>query len=584
MTIKFDSILDEADGFGRYQIALLFLMSIPRITIPCHFLMNNFIAAIPSHHCNISSLDADGILGNLSREERLTVSIPVQEDGTLASCHMFSHPQFHLLSNSSSSPSEVAVVECQNGWEYDNSTFISTLATQFDLVCDRRGLAKTSATILFLGVMTGAVFFGVLCDKYGRRSMLLLSYVLAIVFSVASAFSSTFIMYATFRFLTGFALTGITNISFVLNVEWVDTKHRTFIGVFSSVSWTLGNMLLAGFAYLCTDWRMLIITATSPILLATATWWWIPESARWLITNGKAETAYKYLQKCATFNKRKDFTSIVKPESLSTVSTLVPQGHSYTYLDLVKTPQLRRLTLFTGIVWYGVASTYYGISLNITGFGLNLYLTHFIYSAIEVPAKILCYYSLNNVGRRVTQSGTLVLTGFCILINIITPTEYWTFRTVIAVLGKGLSEASFTAVFLYTTELYPTVMRQNGLGYTSFMARLAASICPLIMLLVDMWILLPEIIFCTVAIFSGLIALLLPETQNARLPETIEDIEQGIRKTKANRQNAFTLVCYIVSFCLPYLVCFLILKFTIICFITERDLSISQQRIRVPSL
>lgn len=129
VTMKFDNILDEADGFGRYQIALVLLLFIPRITIPCHFLLNNFIAAIPSHHCDISSLDADGILGNLSREDRLTVSIPAQEDGTPASCHMFSHPQFHLLMNSSSS-TELPVVECQNGWEYDNSTFISTLATQ----------------------------------------------------------------------------------------------------------------------------------------------------------------------------------------------------------------------------------------------------------------------------------------------------------------------------------------------------------------------------------------------------------------------------------------------------------------------
>ncbi|XP_059377007.1 solute carrier family 22 member 7b.1 isoform X1 [Carassius carassius] len=538
--MKFESILDETDGFGRYQIALVLLMFIPRITIPCHFLLNNFIAAIPSHHCNISFLGSEGIFENLTQEERLTVSIPVQDDGTPASCHMFSYPQFHLLSNSSS-PSEVAVVQCQNGWQYDNSTFISTLATQFDLVCKKRGLAKASATIFFVGVMAGTVFFGVLCDKYGRRSMLLVSYVSAIVFSVVSAFSSNYIMFAAFRFLTGFALTGITNISVVLSIEWVDTKHRTFIGVFGSISWSLGNMLLAGFAYLVTDWRMLIITVTSPLLVATGIWWWIPESARWLIANGKTETAYKYLQKCATFNKRRDFTSRVKPEALSTVMTAEHQGHSYTYMDLFKTPQLRRLSIFTGIVWYGVASTYYGISLNITGFGLDLYLTHFIYAAIEVPAKILIYFSLNKVGRRVTQTGTLVLTGFCILINIITPTEYWTFRTVIAVLGKGLSEASFTTVFLYTTELYPTVMRQNGVGYASFMARLGASISPLIMLLEDIRKLLPEVIFCTVAIFSGLIAWLLPETNNTRLPETIEDIEEIRKKpisfTTENQSN-----------------------------------------------
>lgn len=97
------------------------------------------------------------------------------------------------------------------------------------------------------------------------------------------------------------------------------------------------------------------------------------------------------------------------------------------------------------------------------------------------------------------------------------------------------------------------VYRQNGLGYTSFMARLGASISPLIMLLEDKWTLLPEVIFCTLAIFSGLIAWLLPETSNARLPETIEDIEEMRYKKKKWQQiqdKMFSaLVCCIV-FCL----------------------------------
>lgn len=127
--MKFENLLAEVGGFGKYQISIIALLVIPRVTLPFHFLLNNFIAAIPSHHCDISSLDADGILGNLSQEERLTVSIPAQEDGSPASCHMFSQPQFNLLTNSTSS-TELPVVECQNGWEYDNSTFKSALATE----------------------------------------------------------------------------------------------------------------------------------------------------------------------------------------------------------------------------------------------------------------------------------------------------------------------------------------------------------------------------------------------------------------------------------------------------------------------
>lgn len=68
--------------------------------------------------------------------------------------------------------------------------------------------------------------------------------------------------------------------------------------------------------------------------------------------------------------------------------------------------------------------------------------------------------------------------------------------------------------------------RQNGLGYSSFVAWVGVSMSPLVMLLEDVWQLLPHIIYCAVAVGSGLLILLLPETLNTRLPELIEDIEK----------------------------------------------------------
>lgn len=79
------------------------------------------------------------------------------------------------------------------------------------------------------------------------------------------------------------------------------------------------------------------------------------------------------------------------------------------------------ICLVIALCRYGVASTYYGISLNISGFGLDMYLTHFIYAAIEVPAKLMIYCFLNIIGRRKCQAGTLLLTGICIAINIFIP-------------------------------------------------------------------------------------------------------------------------------------------------------------------
>nr|XP_046189427.1 solute carrier family 22 member 7-like [Oncorhynchus gorbuscha] len=325
-------------------------------------MLGNFIAAVPSHRCDLSTLDEEGVFGNLTQEQRLTVTIPVQEDGTPSSCKMFPEPQFNLLSNSNDS--DLATVPWLN---------------------------KATATIFFLGVMFGAMTFGSLSDSFGRKTMLLVSYISGMQFGVASAFSTSFIMLAVLRFFTGFGITGIVIISSVLSVEWVDIEHRKLVGVIDSLSWTFGNSMIPAIAYCVNDWRQLTIVVTSPLVLAILTWRWIPESARWLIANGKFEKANFYLQQCAQINQKQEFASEITPETLSSIIVTERKDRTYSYLDLVRTPKMRRLALLTGIVWYGVASTYYGISFNITGFGLNIYLTQFVYGAIELPVTLSVY-------------------------------------------------------------------------------------------------------------------------------------------------------------------------------------------------
>lgn len=361
--------------------------------------------------------------------------------------------------------------------------------------------------------------------------MLLLSYSITALFGFASAFSYNFPMFAAMRFFTGLGLSGISIITVVLNIEWVDIKHRTGLGVLMSMDWSVTTALLPCLAYFLREWRILTATVTTPLLMAMICWWWIPESARWLISNGKVNDAYFYLSKCAKFNNREEFIDDLTPEALSKVILVENEKRKYSYLDLVKTPKMRALALFSGIVWFGVACTYYGISLNVSGFGVNIYLTQFIYGAIEIPGKLLVLYSLNKIGRRWSQVGMLIMTGLCICCNLFIPEDMGTIRTALGALGKMFSEASFTAIYLYTSELYPTVMRQNGLGYCSFMARLGVSISPLMMFFEDVWAPLPSITFSLVAFAAALSASFLAETRNIRLPETIEDVEQRRRQS-----------------------------------------------------
>nr|XP_020457793.1 solute carrier family 22 member 7-like [Monopterus albus] len=374
-------------------------------------------------------------------------------------------------------------------------------------------------------------------SRFGRRPLLLVSYLSSTIFAVLSAFSPSYVMFVIMRFFTGMSLAGISIISLVLNVEWFGVEHRTFSGIIISLDWTVGSWILVGIAYCVNEWRMLILAVTSPLILAIIAWRWLPESARWLTANGNAEAAHYYIKKCAEMNNRTECMTDITTKTLLECAETQTKDKNYTVVDLFRTPKIRKLTVFSGIVWYGVAFTYYGISLNITGFGLNPYLTQFIFASIEMPMKIGVYFFLEKIGRKPGETGTLLLTGLCLFINMFVAQDKWVIRTVVAVLGKAMSEASFTIMYLFTTELYPTVVRQNGVGYTAFLARLGVSISPLIMLLEDVWHLLPAVTYCAVAIGSGLVASLLPETLNTQLPEFIEDIEKPrVQSTKEEIQ------------------------------------------------
>ncbi|NXH30279.1 S22A7 protein, partial [Myiagra hebetior] len=531
--MKFEDLLLETGGFGRFQILILAVLCLLRINLPMHFLLHNFLAATPSHHCAIPHQEA---FVNLTTEEVLLISIPRKPDGTFSSCEMFSQPQFHLLLNSSLQPENKSIIQpCQHGWVYDHSQFTSTISTQWDLVCEQRGLNQATATFFFIGVTMGAMVFGYLSDRFGRKTMLQLSLVCSVVFGMLSAASVSYTMLAITRTLTGVALSGISLIVLPLGMEWVDVQHRTFTGILTSIFWSVGNMLLALAAYLVREWHWLLVAVTGPCLLSIVCLWWVPESARWLIAKGKVKQAHRHLLRCARMNGRKDFA--VSPELWEDMPlTMYPQrivlqreyknmGGSYSYISLFRTPVLRKISLCSGVVWFGVAFSYYGMSMNLTGFGLSIYLSQFVFGVIEIPAKMVMYVLVNRVGRRQSQAWTLILTGLCIGANIVIPKPFTSLRSVVAIMAKGFSEAAFTTVYLYTSELYPTILRQNGMGYTSFMARLGGALAPLVFLLDGVWRSLPEGTYCGLAVSSGAVAFLLPETLNARLPEGIQDVE-----------------------------------------------------------
>ncbi|XP_075835044.1 solute carrier family 22 member 7 isoform X2 [Microtus pennsylvanicus] len=529
----FEELLDKVGGFGPFQLRNLVLMALPRVLLPMHFLLPVFIAAVPVHHCALPGAPA-----NLTHQDLwLEAHLPRETDGSFSSCLRFAHPKalpnttLATGAHSSGEPEgEPTTVPCSQGWEYDRSEFSSTIATEWDLVCEQRGLNKITSTCFFVGVLLGAVVYGNLADRFGRRQLLLVAYVSSLVLALASAASVNYIMFVITRTLTGSALAGFTIIVLPLELEWLDVEHRTVAGVISTIFWTGGVLLLALVGYLIRSWRWLLLAATLPCVPGIISIWWVPESARWLLTQGRVEEARTYLFRCAKLNGQPVSEDSLSQEVLNKVVTVERVLRRPSYLDLFRTPQLLHISLCCTMVWFGVNFAYYGLILDVSELRLNVYQTQLLLGAMELPSKIVVYFLVRHVGRRLTEAGTLLgaTLTFGISLLVSPGTKYWV--TALLLLGKGFSEAAFTTAYLFTSELYPTVLRQTGLGLTALIGRLGASLAPLAALLDGVWLMLPKLAYGGIALLAACAALLLPETKVAQLPETIQDVERKRKK------------------------------------------------------
>ncbi|XP_061595792.1 solute carrier family 22 member 6 [Cololabis saira] len=533
--MAFGDILEQVGSTGRFQVLHVTLLCTPVLMMASHNLLQNFVAAVPPHHCSAPSNVSQA---QLSSEEALLVTVPLDQAGRPLRCQRYVTPQWHLLAGNGTSTLEedldVSLEECRDGWSYQMVERDTTVISDWDLVCDMRSLKQMGQTIYMGGVLLGAFIFGGLSDRYGRRILLLISNLLMAVCGTCAAFSSSFSLFCLFRFGCGMALSGLALNTFSLIVEWIPTRVRTVTGTITGYSYTLGQLVLAALAYFIRDWRWLTLAVSLPFYVFFLISWWFHESSRWLALNNKPEQAVKTLQSVARFNGRHEEGKKIDVKMLqeSMKKEMSCSQGSYSVLDLFRTPAMRIMTICLSAVWMSTSFAYYGLAMDLQKFGVDFYLIQVIFGAVDIPAKVVVTVCMSFIGRRPSQAGALIFAGVTILINLLVPLDQQTARTCLAVLGKGCLAASFNCCYLYTGELYPTIIRQNGMGWSSMMARVGAMVAPMVLLSGDYIHWLPGLIYGGAPILAGVAAVFLPETLGTPLPDTIQDVEErGAQKS-----------------------------------------------------
>ncbi|KAK3762004.1 hypothetical protein RRG08_014806, partial [Elysia crispata] len=399
----------------------------------------------------------------------------------------------------------------------------------FDLVCDRRFLTALASSLYYLGLMLANASLGYASDVLGRRPVILLTLHLILVTGLWISFANSFLMFAILRVVMGLLSQGLQSASFVMAIELFPVHHRGLAGCVIQFVWGLGCLYLSAVAWFVQDWRIIQLALLVPTALNAISLWSVNESLRWLLAKGKTQRASETVERVAAFNK------IASPLAGDDHSVLAEykvhcEKHHSSYLALVRTPQMFRRTVCLSVVLFGVNTGYFGMTYNNAELAGDRYLNFFLGSITETVAYGAGAFVVVRFGRKRTLFACLLSGALCCLISGCIPRSGGTndiFITIFSVMGRFSMAACFCASDAFTAELFPTIVRNMGVGVCTLVGRIGSAIAPQISALRHVaFDQLPPLIFAVTAFTGAMVILLLPETVGQRLPDTVEDVER----------------------------------------------------------
>ena len=370
------------------------------------------------------------------------------------------------------------------------SFIIAALQKEWNLNSEQMGWIGSVNSI---GMAVGALVFGIWADRIGRKNVLIITLLLFSLGSGFSALTTSLSIFLLFRFLIGMGLGGELPVASTLVSESVPAERRGRVVVLLESFWAAGWLVAALISYFVIPsygWQIALLISAVPALYAIYLRYHLPDSEQ--------------------------FQNVKNKQSLSIVNaikTLWSKEHA-------------RQTLMLWILWFCVVFSYYGMFLwlpsvmVLKGFTL---IQSFQYVVImtfsQLPGYFTAAWLIEKIGRKFVL--VTYLLGTAISAYFFGNADTLTTLIISGCFLSFFNLGAWGALYAYSPEQYPTVIRGTGTGIAAAVGRIGGILGPLAvgnLLAVNTSI---ESIFLLfgVAIIIGMFSVLIlgKETRNIKL-------------------------------------------------------------------
>ncbi|MHA4259830.1 MFS transporter [Bacillus cereus] len=301
-----------------------------------------------------------------------------------------------------------------------------------------------------IGMAVGALIFGILSDKIGRKSVFIITLLLFSIGSGLTALTTTLAMFLVLRFLIGMGLGGELPVASTLVSESVEAHERGKIVVLLESFWAGGWLIAALISYFVIPkygWGVAMVLSAVPALYALYLRWNLPDSPR--------------------FQKVEKRPSVIEN------------------IKSVWSGEYRKATIMLWILWFCVVFSYYGMFLwlpsvmVLKGFSL---IKSFQYVLIMTLAQLPGYFTAAWFIERLGRKFVLVtyLIGTACSAYLFGVADSLTVLIVAGMLLSFFNLGAWGALYAYTPEQYPTVIRGTGAGMAAAFGRIGGILGPLL--------------------------------------------------------------------------------------------------------